>query len=154
MRPLRGGKGSVRHELARLYAMQYGKAPSAGVLADMILTIEAWCYEGPVREVHLRAARDTRAAWLDLGGDKDELAKIIPGEWGVMPSDGDGPLCISGLKKEAVVLTDAEGNDSIAIRSMQHFTLGFDHRLIDGADACKFMLELKRALETWNQEIA
>ncbi len=62
-------------------------------------------------------------------------------------------LGISGLKKEAVVLTDAEGNDSIAIRSMQHFTLGFDHRLIDGADACKFMVELKRLLETWNQEI-
>jgi 2-oxoglutarate dehydrogenase E2 component (dihydrolipoamide succinyltransferase) len=62
-------------------------------------------------------------------------------------------LCISGLKKEPVVLTDAEGNDTIAIRSMQHFTLGFDHRLIDGADACKFMVELKRVLESWNQEI-
>ena len=62
-------------------------------------------------------------------------------------------LCISGLKKEPVVLTDAEGNDTIAIRSMQHFTLGFDHRLIDGADACKFMLELKRILESWDQEI-
>jgi pyruvate dehydrogenase E2 component (dihydrolipoamide acetyltransferase) len=63
-------------------------------------------------------------------------------------------LCISGLKKEPVVITDPEGQDTIAIRSMQHFTLGFDHRLIDGADACKFMLELKRALENWNQEIS
>ncbi|MFP5205193.1 MAG: dihydrolipoamide acetyltransferase family protein [Acidobacteriota bacterium] len=62
-------------------------------------------------------------------------------------------LCISGLKKEPVVLTDAEGNDTLAIRSMQHFSLGFDHRLIDGADACKFMLELKRVLETWDQEL-
>jgi pyruvate dehydrogenase E2 component (dihydrolipoamide acetyltransferase) len=62
-------------------------------------------------------------------------------------------LCLSGLKKEPVVLTDAEGNDTIAIRSMQHFTLGFDHRLIDGSDACKFMLELKRVLENWDQEI-
>lgn len=62
-------------------------------------------------------------------------------------------LCLSGLKKEPVVLTDAEGNDTIAIRSMQHFTLGFDHRLIDGADACRFMLELKRVLENWDQEI-
>jgi pyruvate dehydrogenase E2 component (dihydrolipoamide acetyltransferase) len=62
-------------------------------------------------------------------------------------------LCISALKKEPVVLTDAEGNDTIAIRSMQHFTLGFDHRLIDGADACKFMLELKRVLESWDREI-
>jgi 2-oxoglutarate dehydrogenase E2 component (dihydrolipoamide succinyltransferase) len=63
-------------------------------------------------------------------------------------------LCISGLKKEPVVLTDAEGNDTIAIRSTQHFTLGFDHRLIDGADACQFMVEFKRVLESWNQEIA
>jgi 2-oxoglutarate dehydrogenase E2 component (dihydrolipoamide succinyltransferase) len=62
-------------------------------------------------------------------------------------------LCISGLKKEPVVLTDAEGNDTIAIRSMQHFTLGFDHRLIDGADGCKFMVELKRVLESWSQKI-
>jgi 2-oxoglutarate dehydrogenase E2 component (dihydrolipoamide succinyltransferase) len=62
-------------------------------------------------------------------------------------------LAISGLKKEAVVLTDAEGNDTIAIRSMQHFCLGFDHRTIDGADACRFMLELKKALEGWNKEI-
>ena len=32
------------------------------------------------------------------------------------------------VAKEPVVLTDADGNDSIAIRSMQHFCLGFDHR--------------------------
>ena len=62
-------------------------------------------------------------------------------------------LCISGLKKEPAVVTDAQGNDTIAIRSMQHFTLGFDHRLIDGADACRFMLEMKRGLENWDQEI-
>ena len=51
------------------------------------------------------------------------------------------------------MLTDAEGNDTIAIRSMQHFTLGFDHRTIDGADACRFMLELKKALEGWDKKI-
>jgi 2-oxoglutarate dehydrogenase E2 component (dihydrolipoamide succinyltransferase) len=62
-------------------------------------------------------------------------------------------LAISGLKKEAVVLTDAEGNDTIAIRAMQHFTLGFDHRIIDGADACNFMLEMKKALEGWDKAI-
>jgi 2-oxoglutarate dehydrogenase E2 component (dihydrolipoamide succinyltransferase) len=62
-------------------------------------------------------------------------------------------LCISGMKKEAVVLTDAEGNDTIAIRTVEHFTLGFDHRIIDGADACKFMLEFKKTLEGWDREI-
>jgi pyruvate dehydrogenase E2 component (dihydrolipoamide acetyltransferase) len=62
-------------------------------------------------------------------------------------------LAIGALKKEAVVLTDADGNDTIAIRSMQHFCLGFDHRLIDGADAGRFMGEFKRALEAWDKEI-
>ena len=62
-------------------------------------------------------------------------------------------LAIGGLKKEAVVLTDAEGNDTIAIRSMQHFCLGFDHRTIDGADGGRFMNEFKKTLEGWDREI-
>jgi pyruvate dehydrogenase E2 component (dihydrolipoamide acetyltransferase) len=62
-------------------------------------------------------------------------------------------LAIGALKKEPVVLTDAEGNDTIAIRSMQHFCLGFDHRTIDGADAGRFMAEFKKALEGWDKEI-
>jgi 2-oxoglutarate dehydrogenase E2 component (dihydrolipoamide succinyltransferase) len=62
-------------------------------------------------------------------------------------------LGVSGLKKEPVVLTDDEGNDSIAVRSMQHFCLGFDHRIIDGADGCKFMSEFKKTLENWDREI-
>jgi pyruvate dehydrogenase E2 component (dihydrolipoamide acetyltransferase) len=62
-------------------------------------------------------------------------------------------LAIGALKKEPVVLSDAEGNDTIAIRSMQHDCLGFDHRLIDGADAGKFMSDFKNVLENWNREI-
>ena len=62
-------------------------------------------------------------------------------------------LAIGALKKEPVVLTDAEGNDAIAIRSMQHFCLGFDHRTIDGADAGRFMAEFKKTLEGWDKEI-
>ena len=42
-------------------------------------------------------------------------------------------LGVGGLNKEAEVLTDKDGNDSIAIRSIQRFTLGFDHRIVDGA---------------------
>jgi pyruvate dehydrogenase E2 component (dihydrolipoamide acetyltransferase) len=62
-------------------------------------------------------------------------------------------LAIGGLRKDPVVLTDEHGNDSIAIRSIQRFCLGFDHRIIDGADAGRFMNEFKKALENWNQEI-
>jgi 2-oxoglutarate dehydrogenase E2 component (dihydrolipoamide succinyltransferase) len=62
-------------------------------------------------------------------------------------------LAIGGLRKEPVVMSDAEGHDTIAIRSVQYFCLGFDHRTIDGADAGKFMGAFKRALEGWDREI-
>lgn len=62
-------------------------------------------------------------------------------------------LGIGGLNKEAVVLTDKDGQDTIAIRSMQHFALGFDHRIIDGADAGKFMSDFKAYLENWSEDI-
>jgi len=62
-------------------------------------------------------------------------------------------LGIGGLNKEAVVLTDKDGQDTIAIRSIQRFTLGFDHRIIDGADAGKFMSDFKAYLENWSEDI-
>jgi pyruvate dehydrogenase E2 component (dihydrolipoamide acetyltransferase) len=62
-------------------------------------------------------------------------------------------LGIGGLGKEPVVVTDKDGADSIAIRSIQRFTLGFDHRIVDGADAGKFMSDFKAYLENWNEEI-
>ncbi|HEX9200390.1 MAG TPA: 2-oxoglutarate dehydrogenase, E2 component, dihydrolipoamide succinyltransferase [Acidobacteriaceae bacterium] len=62
-------------------------------------------------------------------------------------------LGIGGLNKEPEVITDKDGNDSIAIRSIQRFTLGFDHRIVDGADAGKFMSDFKAYLENWNEDI-
>ena len=62
-------------------------------------------------------------------------------------------LAIGGLHKEPTVLTDSEGSDSIAIRSVQQFCIGFDHRLIDGADAGRFMLDVQKTLETWEMPI-
>ena len=62
-------------------------------------------------------------------------------------------LGIGGLNKEAEVITDKDGNDSIAIRSIQRFALGFDHRIVDGADAGKFMSDFKAYLENWSEDI-
>jgi 2-oxoglutarate dehydrogenase E2 component (dihydrolipoamide succinyltransferase) len=62
-------------------------------------------------------------------------------------------LGIGGLNKEAEVITDKDGNDAIAIRSIQRFTLGFDHRIVDGADAGKFMSDFKACLENWSEDI-
>jgi pyruvate dehydrogenase E2 component (dihydrolipoamide acetyltransferase) len=62
-------------------------------------------------------------------------------------------LGVGGMFKEPVVLTDADGTDTIAIRSVMRLTLGFDHRIIDGADGGKFMAEMKKTLENWDADI-
>ncbi len=62
-------------------------------------------------------------------------------------------LAIGALKKAPLVLPDDEGTDSIAIRTVQNFCLGFDHRTIDGADSGKFMSQFKKNLENWEQVI-
>jgi 2-oxoglutarate dehydrogenase E2 component (dihydrolipoamide succinyltransferase) len=62
-------------------------------------------------------------------------------------------LGIGGLNKEPEVITDKDGADAIAIRSIQRFTLGFDHRIVDGADAGRFMSDFKAYLENWSEDI-
>jgi 2-oxoglutarate dehydrogenase E2 component (dihydrolipoamide succinyltransferase) len=80
---------------------------------------------------------------------------VFGGEFGtpIINQPESAILAIGGLKKEAVVITDGEGSDAIAIRAMQSYCLGFDHRTIDGADGGKFMSLFKKTLETWDREI-
>ena len=60
---------------------------------------------------------------------------------------------VGGIVKKPVVVTDKDGNDSIAIRSMMHLSIGYDHRIVDGAVADQFMMEVKKFLENWNEEL-
>jgi 2-oxoglutarate dehydrogenase E2 component (dihydrolipoamide succinyltransferase) len=80
---------------------------------------------------------------------------VFGGEYGmpIINQPEAAILAIGGLHKEPAVMTDREGNDTLAIRSMQQFCIGFDHRLIDGADAGKFMLDVQKTLENWDREI-
>ena len=124
-----------------------------------------------VKQAELRSFPQLAQAVVDLAGRArskkllpDEVAGstftltnagIFGGEFGtpIINQPESAILAIGGLKKEAVVLTDTEGNDTIAIRSMQSFCLGFDHRTIDGADAGRFMAEFKKVLERWDKEV-
>jgi 2-oxoglutarate dehydrogenase E2 component (dihydrolipoamide succinyltransferase) len=54
------------------------------------------------------------------------------------------------VSKRPAVVTDAEGNESIAIRSMVYLALSYDHRLVDGADASRFLVDVKKRLEDAN----
>ncbi|GAA3876716.1 2-oxoglutarate dehydrogenase, E2 component, dihydrolipoamide succinyltransferase [Saccharothrix violaceirubra] len=58
-----------------------------------------------------------------------------------------GILGVGVVKKRAVVITDASGDDTIAIRSMAYLALTYDHRLVDGADAGRFLTTVKNRLE-------
>jgi len=60
---------------------------------------------------------------------------------------------VGGITKQPMVITDKDGADSIAIRSVVHLTLGYDHRIIDGALADQFMVIVKKTLENWGEEV-
>ena len=82
-----------------------------------------------------------------------------PGQFGQMfglPIINQPQVAIMGIgsiKKMPVVLTDDNGTDSIAIRQICHVSLGYDHRIIDGAVADQFLRSVARFLEGWNEEL-
>ncbi|HEY2911798.1 MAG TPA: 2-oxoglutarate dehydrogenase, E2 component, dihydrolipoamide succinyltransferase, partial [Candidatus Angelobacter sp.] len=62
-------------------------------------------------------------------------------------------LGMGGIFKEPVVVTDEDGNDSIAVRHIIRLSVGYDHRIIDGADADQFMVAVREYLENFNEDI-
>ncbi|WP_370619085.1 2-oxoglutarate dehydrogenase, E2 component, dihydrolipoamide succinyltransferase [Mumia sp. Pv 4-285] len=56
-------------------------------------------------------------------------------------------LATGAVVKKPVVVTDADGNDSISIRSMAYLPMTYDHRLVDGADTGRFLTTVKKRLE-------
>ena len=56
------------------------------------------------------------------------------------------------IVKRPMVVTDADGNESIGIRHMMYLSLTYDHRIVDGADAGRFLQTLKARLEEGNFE--
>ncbi|HEX4030301.1 MAG TPA: 2-oxo acid dehydrogenase subunit E2 [Terracidiphilus sp.] len=144
----------------------------ASVHLGIAVALEGGLIVPVIREAERRSFVDLARAISDLAGrarnkklNADEAAGstftltnsgVFGGEYGtpIINQPESAILAIGGLRKEPVVLTDPEGNDTIAIRSMQYYCLGLDHRVIDGADAGKFMLEFKSALENWDRALS
>jgi pyruvate dehydrogenase E2 component (dihydrolipoyllysine-residue acetyltransferase) len=82
-----------------------------------------------------------------------------PGQFGavfglpIINQPNSAIMGVGGITKTPLVVTDKDGNDSIAIRSVVHLTLGYDHRLIDGAVADQFMAFVKKTLEGWGEDV-
>ncbi len=130
-----------------------------GLIVPVVMRAEELSFIGLARAIADLAER-ARAKKLkpeEASGSTFTLTNpgVFGGEYGtpIINQPESAILAIGGLHKEPVVLTDAEGNDTIAIRSMQQFCIGFDHRLIDGADAGRFMLDLQKTLEGWDKAI-
>jgi len=56
-------------------------------------------------------------------------------------------LGTGAIEKRPVVVPDSTGQDVIAIRSMMYLALSYDHRVVDGADAARFLVAMKNRLE-------
>ena len=82
-----------------------------------------------------------------------------PGQFGavfglpIINQPNSAIMGVGGITKAPVVITDKDGTDSIAIRSLVHLTLGYDHRLVDGAVADQFMAYVKKTLEGWSEDV-
>ncbi len=68
----------------------------------------------------------------------------------IIPKGTSAILGLGAIEKRVVVITDQDtGTDSMAIRKRCLFSLGYDHRIVDGADAARFLARLKEMLETF-----
>jgi pyruvate dehydrogenase E2 component (dihydrolipoamide acetyltransferase) len=65
----------------------------------------------------------------------------------IIPVGTTAILGLGAIEKRPKVITGPDGEDTIAIRTCAYFSLSFDHRIVDGADADRFMADLKKTLE-------
>src|SRR5450830_896908 len=65
----------------------------------------------------------------------------------IVPGGTSAILGTGAIVKRPVVMTDADGGEVIAIRSMCYLALSYDHRLVDGADASRYLATVKARIE-------
>ena len=100
--------------------------------------------------------RDNKVTPDELGGGTFTLTNT--GSRGALfdtPIINQPQVAILGLGsvvKRPMVVKGADGGETIAIRSMVYLALSYDHRIVDGADAARFLVTLKDRLEAGNFE--
>ncbi len=66
----------------------------------------------------------------------------------IIPVGTTSILGLGAIEKRPKVVTGPDGEDTIAIRTCAYFSFSFDHKVVDGADADRFMADLRKTLET------
>jgi pyruvate dehydrogenase E2 component (dihydrolipoamide acetyltransferase) len=67
----------------------------------------------------------------------------------IIPLGTSAILGLGAIEKRPKVVAGPDGEDTIAIRTCAYFSLSFDHRIVDGSDADKFLAALKKGLESF-----
>ena len=65
----------------------------------------------------------------------------------IVPGGTSAIIGTGTIVKRPVVATDPDGAEYIAIRSMCYLALSYDHRLVDGADASRYLMAVKKRIE-------
>jgi pyruvate dehydrogenase E2 component (dihydrolipoamide acetyltransferase) len=114
---------------------------SLGVIAQQIADMAARTRENKLKPDELSGGTFTLTNTGSRGALFDTPVVFLP---------QSAILGTGVVSKRPVVVTDENGQDSIAIRSMVYLALSYDHRIIDGADASRFLVEVKTRLEEAN----
>jgi pyruvate dehydrogenase E2 component (dihydrolipoamide acetyltransferase) len=126
----------------------------SGLIVPVIKNAEDLSLSGLAKAANDLASR-ARTKKLGPADAQDATFTITnPGVFGslmgtpIIPVGTTSILGLGAIEKRAKVITGADGEDTIAIRTCAYFFLSFDHRVVDGADADRFMGDLKRTLES------
>ena len=124
-----------------------------GLLVPVIKNAQGMSIADVSRSINDLAAR-TRSATIgadELSGSTFTITNTGSGgalfDTPVLNMPETAIMGVGTIVKRPVVVKDELGNDSIAIRSMVYLSLSYDHRLVDGADASRVLMDVKRRLE-------
>ncbi len=125
-----------------------------GLIVPVLKEADGLNLVGITRGVNDLAAR-ARSKKLNPTDVQDATFTITnPGVFGslmgtpIIPVGQTAILCLGAIEKRPKVITGPDGEDTIAIRTCAYFSISFDHRVVDGADADRFMADLKKTLES------
>jgi pyruvate dehydrogenase E2 component (dihydrolipoyllysine-residue acetyltransferase) len=130
-------------------------AEGKGLIVPVIRNAETMNLLGIAKAIADLAARarDKKLVPDDVAGGTFTITN--PGGYGtfhgtpVINQPQSAILGTYALVKRPWVITDESGNDAIAIKPIMNVTLTYDHRLVDGAYAGRFLRDLRERLESW-----
>ena len=124
-----------------------------GLLVPVIKNAGDLTISGIAKAINDLAARtrDGKVGADELSGSTFTITNTGSGgalfDTPVLNSPEVGILGVGTIVKRPMVVKDAEGNETIGIRSMVYLALSYDHQLVDGADAARYLMTVKKRLE-------